>query len=349
MAPLRIDIKREPDKQRYINAIAHIESEEVPFWEAEVDYEIVRKVLDKDLPVTRSYFMPAKDYVEFTTVTGQDLIKLHVPWQPGRKIFYERGIANYAGGLIKDYDDLKNIKHPGMDPIKRRIEDIMSTPGFGKLGIAYAIYSTPNIVTDALGYEDYYISLMERPGFVKDFMNFVDEYVMKQLETVLEYPVTVINTGFALCMNTGPVLSNDMIEEFYFPFLRNMISLIHSKGVYIDYHCDGNNTQFFPVFIKMGIDSVNALESCGGRQDIYSLKEKYGDRLAFKGNIDVGEVLTRGTREEVISDVVEHIQRLSPGGGYICSSSHDISHRVPVENFITMIETIHRTKGTVSG
>jgi uroporphyrinogen decarboxylase len=149
-------------------------------------------------------------------------------------------------------------------------------------------------------------------------------------------------------MNTGPVLSFDMIEEFYFPFLRSMISLIHSKGVFVDYHCDGDNTLLFPKFIEMGVDSVNALEKCGGRQDIYKLKEKYGDRLAFRGNIDVGEVLTRGTKEDVIKDVQEHIRRLSPGGGYTCSSSHDISHLVPVENFITMIETIHKTRGVVS-
>jgi len=217
------------------------------------------------------------------------------------------------------------------------------------MGIAYSLYSTPNIVTDAMGYEEYYVALMERPEFVKEFQRRVDEQVLAQIDTVLEYPVSIINTGFSLCMNTGPVISDEMMEEFYFPYLRETVRRAHEKGVYVDYHCDGDYTVLYPRLIEMGVDCVNAIEPCGGRQDIYRLKELYGDRLALKGNVDVGEVLTRGTTEDVRRDVVEHIRRLSPGGGYICSSSHDISEKVPVENFVTMIETIHATKGVVRG
>ena len=55
------------------------------------------------------------------------------------------------------------------------------------------------------------------------------------------------------------------------------------------------------------------------------IKELYGDRLAFKRNVDLSGVLTRGTQDDVRRDVVEHIEKLSIGGGYLCSSSHDIS------------------------
>ena len=346
---VKINLEREPDKERYLTAIRHIESHEVPFWESEVDFEIVEKILGRKLPQTHSYFLPPKDYVEFTKVTGQDLIKLHVAWKPGRREVLERGIPIYAGGSIKDYEDIKKITHPGTDPIRRRIEEILYHLRDTKIGIAYSLYSTPNIVTDAMGYEEYYVALLERPEFIREFQKLVDEYVAQQLDTALEYPIVVVNTGFSLCMNTGPVVSQSIMEEFYFPYLRETVRKVHEKGVFLDYHCDGDYSSLYPKLIEMGVDSVNAIEPCGGRQNIYRLKALYGDRLAFKGNVDVGEVLTRGSQDDVRRDVVEHIEKLSIGGGYVCSSSHDISSKVPVENFVAMIEAIQSTPGVVRG
>jgi hypothetical protein len=41
---------REPDKKRYINAVNHIEQEEVPFFETEMDFTVLEKILDKKYP-----------------------------------------------------------------------------------------------------------------------------------------------------------------------------------------------------------------------------------------------------------------------------------------------------------
>jgi len=46
--------------------------------------------------------------------------------------------------------------------------------------------------------------------------------------------------------------------------------------------------------------------------------------------------------DDVEKDVLEHIKQLAPGGGYVCCSSHSIVDAIPPENFITMIEAVHK-------
>ena len=92
--------------------------------------------------------------------------------------------------------------------------------------------------------------------------------------------------------------------------------------------------------IKTGFASLHPIEPSEGKIDIYNLKALYGDQLCLCGNIDVGKVLSRGKPEEVCEDTLEHLRRLTPGGGYICGSSHDITENIPFENFKAMVETI---------
>lgn len=102
----------------------------------------------------------------------------------------------------------------------------------------------------------------------------------------------------------------------------------------------GNNRKFFPRMINMGFACIQAIDPCGGLQDIYELKTLYGDRLALHGGIDC-EHLISGTPGDIRADVVEHVERLGVGGGYVCSSSHDLNERMPMENIRAMAETIH--------
>ncbi|MDO8686270.1 MAG: uroporphyrinogen decarboxylase family protein, partial [Clostridiales bacterium] len=72
--------------------------------------------------------------------------------------------------------------------------------------------------------------------------------------------------------------------------------------------------------------------------DINELKEIYGKRLCFWGNIDLGYTLTQGTPREVKSEVRERIRKLAPGGGYCVGTSNSVTNYVPLDNYKAMIE-----------
>ena len=61
--------------------------------------------------------------------------------------------------------------------------------------------------------------------------------------------------------------------------------------------------------------------------------------LTLSGNIDIAGALAFGTPEEVRAEVVEHLDKLMPGGRYILSTNHSGMDDIPPENYETMVET----------
>ena len=71
------------------------------------------------------------------------------------------------------------------------------------------------------------------------------------------------------------------------------------------------------------------------------LKKKYGDRVIFHGGIDNQYTLPFGSVEEVRGETLKCLETLGKGReGFICCSCHNIQAGTPVENILTMIETV---------
>jgi len=72
-----------------------------------------------------------------------------------------------------------------------------------------------------------------------------------------------------------------------------------------------------------------------GDVDLEKVKNDIGDRVCLKGNIDLLNVIKRGTPELIREKVKEAIQIASPGGGFILSTSDSIREGTPLENVKT--------------
>ena len=340
---------RAPNKKRYLNALRVIEQEEVPFVETEADFRIVEQVLGRKIKgVKHSYDLAPADYIEFLNRMGMDMAYLAVPWKLARKEHIDAdGRALYADGTLKTRADLKQMKDPGDDAIKRRLDEMFAALDRTEIGVIYNHWNTPAIVTTAVGYGDYYLMLLTDPDFIRECFKRVDEVVLRQLELLLSYPIDAYLMTAILAMSSGPIMSDELVEEFEFPYLKRNLDLLNRAGIPASFHCDGDNRKYYPRLIDMGIRCLQAIDPCRGQQSVYELKAQYGGRVALHGNIDC-ELLMSGTPQQIAADVTEHIERLSVGGGYICSSSHDLSDKMPLENIWAMVQTIHAAKGDVS-
>jgi uroporphyrinogen-III decarboxylase len=76
--------------------------------------------------------------------------------------------------------------------------------------------------------------------------------------------------------------------------------------------------------------------------DYRDYKKRYGTRLTLHGNIDITWPLVQGTPADVERDVRDHMDALKPGGRWIAGSAHSIVNYIPHENFLAMINAIHR-------
>jgi uroporphyrinogen decarboxylase len=73
--------------------------------------------------------------------------------------------------------------------------------------------------------------------------------------------------------------------------------------------------------------------------EIGKLKEKYGGKLCFLGNIEM-DTLIRGTVYEVTALVKKNLELFARDGFYGCGSSNTITEAMPVENVIAMCKAV---------
>jgi uroporphyrinogen decarboxylase len=72
------------------------------------------------------------------------------------------------------------------------------------------------------------------------------------------------------------------------------------------------------------------------------VKEKYGDRIALKGNVDCAQTLSYASVDEVVEETKEVIRKGAPSGGFILSSSNSIHASVKPENYLAMLDTLKK-------
>ncbi len=337
---------RLPNKQRFLDALQGRESAEIPYYDGEFHPSIVSTILGKRM-TGRSYMMPIDDYIEFLHRVGIDMCRLTVPWWLGREKYVdEKGMVRYKTGTMSPRSDLQQIVPPDLDLAKRRIEEFLRAAQDTDLGWIFALPSAPSKVLMAMGYENYYLALYDAPSFVEDFMDRVEEHIFAVTEAVLSYRPDVAELGAACCCKTGLAMSIEMIEEFIFSRLQRHMSFLKPTSIPVIIHSDGDNRKIMDRWIKLGFSAFHPVEP-GEGYDIYEYKRRWGDKIALCGNIDCATVLSRGTPEEVARDTLEHLRRLSVGGGYVCGSSHDVGDNVPLENLRAMAETIAAYKHKV--
>lgn len=336
---------RTPDKNRYLQAVRHVETGEVPFQETEFARPISEGLLGKSLPPVRCYELPGRDVVDLYRSAGCDMAYLACIWELGRKNFIdEQGREHYVDGLFKTRESLLTLSFPDFGTIRRRLDDVSGALSGTGLGLIYAPNPVPFMVTTAMGYQDYYEGLLLNPGFALEFQRRLWDWCMGELDLAMEYPVDVIRIGAVLCTKQGPMMSRDALEQFEYPFLREAARRIHARGRLAMLHSDGDLRALMPDLVAMGFNILHPIEPCDGEQDICAYKARYGDRLALHGNLDVGSVLAPCTPDEVRRATQAHVKKLSPGGGFICGSSHDISGDVPLPNLIAMRDAVHEQR-----
>jgi uroporphyrinogen decarboxylase len=92
--------------------------------------------------------------------------------------------------------------------------------------------------------------------------------------------------------------------------------------------------------VGIGFDGIHPIQpQC---MDIGEAKKHLGKKACIIGNIDCQELLPNGTQDEVERAVSKTIEIASPGGGYIISSSNSIHPGVRPQNYIAMIEAVHK-------
>jgi len=260
--------------------------------------------------------------------------------------------VNYGTGIYKEciyyplakYNSIeeieKNYTWPSPDwfdysVVKEQIRGKEEYPICGGGSEPFLIYK------NLRGQEQAYIDLIENPELVHycldKLYNFCYEFTLRIYEQI-PFKITYSYVAEDMGSQEDLLFSIKHIREFFIPRMKKMIELIHQQGAYVFFHSDGAIRKIIPDMIEIGIDILNPIQwRCKG-MDRKELKKEFGKKVTFHGAVDNQKTLPFGSKEDVKKEVIENIEILGKGGGYILAPCHNIQPITPIENIITMYE-----------
>jgi len=198
--------------------------------------------------------------------------------------------------------------------------------------------------------EEWLIAHIEYPEYIKGIFELQCEIGLKNLELSYEAvgnKIDVIKvSGTDFGTQNAPFISPDMYREFYKPFHKRINDWIHKNTSWKTfYHTCGSIVAFLDDFVEAGVDILNPVQTSAKDMDPKMLKEKYGDKLVFwGGGVDTQRTLSFGSPGEVREEVNERCRIFGKGGGYVFSAIHNIQSKIPIENLMTMFQTVREFK-----
>jgi uroporphyrinogen decarboxylase len=192
------------------------------------------------------------------------------------------------------------------------------------------------------GQEQAFIDLVENPEIVRLCLSkLFDLAYVNAVRITEQLPGLVMLSYIAedLGGQTGLMFSPAHIREFLLPGMKRMIGLARQAGAHVFHHDDGNCRPIIPDMIDAGIDILNPIQWRVPGMEREGLKADFGDKLIFHGGVDNQHTLPFGTVEDVRREVIDNLDILGRGGGYILAPCHNIQSLTPVENIIAMYET----------
>ncbi|MCK4400877.1 hypothetical protein KAW08_01070 [bacterium] len=329
----------EPNINRLLKTFYLQKADRVPNFEFIINERAVQHILGK--PAGETLNLKSKDHIELAQRIGMDAIGFGIYFSPGRvSNNASNGSSHYIDGSIKGWDDLAKIGKPdfteSFNKLERYLEAIQGT----NIGVWIYTHGPFDPVYLGMGFQDFCLKIYDDLKFVEYFMDYILEVQCEIVDTLSKMDVSFIHIVDDVAINTGLIIMEDMFKELWIPRLRKLIEPAKKKNIPITFHSDGKLDTIIPILIDLGFCAVNPIEPIAN--DIYKIKEKFGEKICLMGNIDIAGPLAFGNTEDVIKDVKEHIERLSAKGGYVVSSSSSITDGVKPENFLAMVKAVHK-------
>jgi uroporphyrinogen decarboxylase len=193
-----------------------------------------------------------------------------------------------------------------------------------------------------VGSENLLMAMATDPEWVADIM-------MTWTEMIIDSATLMMEGGFSfdgaflyddMGYRNGPLFSPQMYRDLCKPAHARVCDFFHRHGLKVILHSCGGVAPLIPDLIEAGFDCLQPLEVKAG-MDLVTLKEQYGDSLAFMGGIDVRKMADPEPRliEEEIATKIGIGKR---GGGYIYHSDHSVPDNISFERYKYVMELVRK-------
>jgi len=175
----------------------------------------------------------------------------------------------------------------------------------------------------------------ENPNFIRRVIERITDFNIELIKQVADTKVDLIISGGDYSEKRGPLVPVRFFKDVVFSNLRRQVEAARKAGLRFIKHSDGNLNPIIDDLASI-VDGLHSLDPTAG-MNIRDVKLRYGDRLVLIGNVAV-DSLCRKTKEEIVEETKECLERAAPGGGYILSSSNSWYTDAKLENCLAMVD-----------
>lgn len=157
----------------------------------------------------------------------------------------------------------------------------------------------------------------------------------------------ILRFGDDLGHEGGPFMSPDVYRRLFKPRHRILTDFVKSHSTMKTFlHSCGSVYELMPDLIEAGYDILNPVQTSARDMEPERLKREFGADICFWGaGVDNRTVLNRATPAQVRDQVLRRLELLSPGGGFVFNTVHNILPDVPPENIVAMFAAVAEFNG----
>lgn len=272
-------------------------------------------------------------------------------------LYFDQIYWPYLEGVPEDLSDLDtmltdimwsistppNLSLVGLDELRERAKSLRESTDRAIIGLFGGnVVEIPQFLCRI----DNFLWLMgAEPETVDRLLDRLVEIHLKNLASYLGAVgpyIDIILFGDDMGMQSGPQFSPEMYRRYFKP--RHQLLWNRAKelaDVKVMLHCCGGIKPLLADMIDAGLDTTNPVQtSCVG-MDFRGLKRDFGPSLClWGGGCDTQSILPGVSPEEIRRHVLERLEILAPGGGFIFQQVHNIMADVSPENVVAMFEAV---------
>lgn len=159
--------------------------------------------------------------------------------------------------------------------------------------------------------------------------------------------VDIIRFGDDLGMTSGPFMDVNTYRSLFKPRHKQLCDYVktHSQ-MHTFIHSCGSISSLMPDLIEAGIEIFNPVQTNARQMEPEFLKKEFGQDCTFwGGGVETVGTLNNGTPEQVREQILERLEIMSAGGGFVFNTVHNILPDVPPQNILAMFDAVKEFNG----
>jgi uroporphyrinogen decarboxylase len=185
-----------------------------------------------------------------------------------------------------------------------------------------------------------YTSLLTDPDWIRDYCRVYTDFYKRYLGYLIEEVGKPDGVWLYedLGYKNGLFASPKVLAELIFPYYSELVAFIHSYDLPVILHSCGSVAQAVPMIIEAGFDALNPMERKAKGNDPFVFAEKYGDKLAFVGGLDV-RFFETNDREIIRREIAGYMEGMKERGArLVFASDHSIPPTVSYDTYQFILE-----------